>query len=60
MKLRLAHSNPATRFHFPLRFGSRWRGHELPLRVFQLVVLAWLAVAGSRLIGQAIARLLAG
>jgi len=60
MKLRLAPSNLATRIHRPLRFGSRWRGHELPLRILQLVVLAWLAVAGARLIGQGIARLLAG
>jgi hypothetical protein len=60
MKLRLAPSNLSTRFHGPLRFGSRWRGHELPLRVFQLILLGWLAVAGARLIGQGIARLLAG
>jgi hypothetical protein len=43
-----------------LRFGSRWRGHELPLRIFQLIVLAWLAVMGARLIGQVLARALAG
>jgi hypothetical protein len=60
MKLRLAPSNLATRLHHPLRFGSRWRGHELPLRVFQMILLAWLAVAGARLIGQGIARLITG
>ena len=60
MKLRLAPSNLATRIHRPLRFGSRWRGHELPLRIFQLIVLAWLAVMGARLIGQVLARALAG
>ncbi|WP_156328102.1 MULTISPECIES: hypothetical protein [unclassified Massilia] len=60
MKLRLASSHLATRFHRPLRFGSRWRGHELLLRLCQLAVLALLAVEGARLIGRAIARLLAG
>lgn len=60
MKLRLASSNLTSRFHGPLRFGSRWRGHELLLRIVQLVLLGLLAVMGARLIGQGIARLLAG
>jgi hypothetical protein len=56
MKLRLAPSNLATRFHQPLRFGSRWRGHELMLRIFQLAVIVVLAGVGSRLIAHAIAQ----
>ncbi|MGJ7918827.1 hypothetical protein ACI48D_25590 [Massilia sp. LXY-6] len=60
MKLRLAPSNLATRLHRPLRFGSRWRGHELPLRLCQLILLALLAVTVARLVGQGIARILAG
>lgn len=60
MKLRLARSNLATRLHRPLRFGSRWRGHELPLRLCQLILFALLAVTVARLVGQGIARILAG
>lgn len=56
MKLRLAPSDLATRFHQPLRFGSRWRGHELPLRVCQLVVIVLLAGVGVRLLAHAIAQ----
>jgi hypothetical protein len=56
MKLRLAPSDLATRFHQPLRFGSRWRGHELPLRVCQLVVIVLLAGVGTRLLARAIAQ----
>jgi hypothetical protein len=37
-----------------LRFGSRWRGHELALRVCQLVAFAMLAVVGGQLIAQVI------
>jgi hypothetical protein len=47
-------SMKALRFHGPLRFGSRWRGHELLLRACQLVVFALLAVVGGQLIGQLI------
>jgi hypothetical protein len=56
MKLRLAPSNLATRFHQPLRFGSRWRGHELPLRFCQLALLVLFAGVGSRLLAHAIAQ----
>jgi hypothetical protein len=42
------------RFHGPLRFGSRWRGHELMLRLCQLAVFAMLAVVGGQLIAQII------
>jgi hypothetical protein len=37
-----------------LRFGSRWRGHELPLRIVQLLVLVWLGVVGGQLIAKAV------
>jgi hypothetical protein len=50
MKLRLAPVDLATRFHRPLRFGSRWRGHELPLRMLQLAVIVLLAAVGVKLI----------
>jgi hypothetical protein len=56
MKLRLAPSNLATRIHQPLRFGSRWRGHELPLRFCQLALLVLFAGVGSRLVAHAIAQ----
>jgi hypothetical protein len=56
MKLRLAPSKLATRIHQPMRFGSRWRGHELPLRVCQLALLVLIAGVGSRLIAHAIAQ----
>jgi hypothetical protein len=54
MKLRLAPMHLPARFHGPLRFGSRWRGHELLLRVCQLVVFALAAVVGGQLIAQLI------
>lgn len=57
MKLRLAPGHLATRIHGPLRFGSRWRGHELMLRVCQLMVFALLAVIGGRLIAQLISHI---
>ena len=56
MKLRLASSNLVTRFQRPLRFGSRWRGHELLLRLCQLVVIVLLAGVGVRLIGRTLAQ----
>lgn len=42
------------RFHGPLRFGSRWRGHELLLRACQLIAFAVAAVVGGQLIAQLI------
>jgi hypothetical protein len=54
MKLRLTPVHLGTRFHGPLRFGSRWRGHELTLRVCQLAVFALMAVVGGQLIAQVI------
>ena len=56
MKLRLAPSTLATRLHRPLRFGSRWRGHELLLRFCQLVVIVLLAGFGSRMIAKFVAQ----
>jgi hypothetical protein len=57
MKMRFASVHlphlPA-RFHGPLRFGSRWRGHELALRVCQIVAFALVAVIGGQLIAQII------
>jgi hypothetical protein len=56
MKLRLAPSNLAMRFHRPLRFGSRWRGHELLLRLCQFAVIVLLAGVGSRMIAKFVAQ----
>ena len=42
------------RFHGPLRFGSRWRGHELALRVCQVAMFGVLAMFGGQLIAQII------
>lgn len=54
MKLRFAPAHLATRFHGPLRFGSRWRGHELMLRAVQVLAFAVLAVIGGQLVAQLI------
>lgn len=54
MKLRLAPASLATQLHRPLRFGRGFRGHELALRVLQIVVILWLAVAGAKLIAHAV------
>jgi hypothetical protein len=54
MKRRLPQLNLATHLHRPLRFGSRWRGHELPLRIVQLLLLVWLGVEGGQLIAKAV------
>jgi hypothetical protein len=37
-----------------MRFGRRWRGHELALRLIQLAVLVVVAIVGSRLIAGAV------
>jgi hypothetical protein len=63
MKLRLAPAGLATQLHRPMRFGRRFRGHELLLRIIQVVLLLWLAVAGAKLIAHGVAvgsRALAG
>jgi len=54
MKLPLAHSHLSSRFHGPLRFGARWRGHELMLRMIQIALLLTLAVFGARFVAQGI------
>ena len=40
--------------HRPLRFGRRLRGHELPLRIVQVLVLVWLGVVGGQLIAKGV------
>ncbi len=57
MKLRLASPHLAERLHRPLRFGRRWRGHELPLRLAQLAVLIVVAAVGAKLMAEAVALL---
>ena len=42
-------------FHRPMRFGRRWRNHELWLRVVQLVLFVVLAAFASKLIASGVA-----
>jgi len=55
MKLRLAPPHLAQRLHNPMRFGRRWRGHELALRLIQLAVLVVVAGVGAKLIAEGVA-----
>ena len=57
MKRRLVPDHLAMHLHRPLRFGSRMRGHELLLRIGQLILIGWLAVVGAKLIAQVVAGL---
>ena len=54
MKRQLPQLKPAMHFHGPLRLGRRWRGHELPLRIVQVLLLVWLGVIGGQLIAKAV------
>ncbi len=54
MKLRLASPHLADRFHGPMRFGRRWRGHELALRLLQFVLFVALAAFCVPLIANAV------
>lgn len=56
MKLRLVSPGLAERFHRPLRFGRRWRGHELALRVIQLFLIASLGFMGARMIAHGVSQ----
>jgi len=56
MKLQLAPANLAAQFHRPLRFGRRWRGHELPLRLIQLALIASLGFTGAQLIAHGVSQ----
>lgn len=56
MKLRLAPASLAEKFHRPLRFGRRWRGHELLLRIIQLVLIAGIGFMGAQLIAHGVSR----
>lgn len=58
MKLRLATSAFASRFHGPLRFGRAWRGHELALRLVQLAVLVVVGAIGAKLMADGVAFLI--
>ena len=63
MTFHTAHASLSARLHRPLRFGRRWRGHELALRLLQLVVIVVAAVLGAQFIAHGVAmlgRLLAG
>jgi hypothetical protein len=55
MNVRIASSHLATQIHRPMRFGRRWRGHELALRIVQIVLILWLAVAGAKLLAHGVA-----
>ncbi|MFN3790208.1 hypothetical protein [Massilia sp.] len=58
MKLRLASPHLAERLHRPLRFGRRWRGHELALRLVQLAVLVVVGAIGAKLMADGVALLI--
>jgi len=54
MNIRHAPTHLAARFHRPLRFGSRWRGHELLLRIIQLALILFFAVAGAQWVAKGV------
>ena len=56
MKRHLAPASLTEKFHRPLRFGRRWRGHELLLRIIQLALIAWLGFMGAQLIAHGVSR----
>ena len=56
MKLRLAPTHLAERFHHPLRFGRRWRGHERILRIIQIILIASLGFMGAQLIAHGVSQ----
>lgn len=56
MKLRLAPASLASQLHRPLRFGRRWRGHELALRIIQLILIASLGFFGAQLVAHGISQ----
>lgn len=56
MRHRLVPAHLAARFHRPLRFGRRWRGHELALRIIQVVLIAALAFTGARMIAHGVSQ----
>ena len=54
MKPRLAPANLANHFHRPFSLGTAFRGYEPLLRIGQLILLVWLALAGAKLLAQAV------
>jgi hypothetical protein len=54
MKLRLAPAHLANQLQRPFSLGSAFRGYEPLLRIGQLILLFWLAVAGARVLAQAL------
>jgi len=54
MKPRLAPANLANHFQRPFSLGTAFRGYEPLLRIGQLIVLVWLALAGAKLLAQAV------
>ena len=54
MKFRLAPVNPANHLHRPFSLGSAFRGYESLLRIGQLILLFWLALAGAKLLAQTV------
>ena len=53
MKLRLAPAHLA-HFHRPFSLGRAFRGFEPLLRIGQWILLLWLALAGAKLLAQAL------
>ena len=55
MKLRPASLHLPAQFHLPLRFGRRWRNHELGLRLIQLALFVVLAAVAAKTIATGVA-----
>jgi hypothetical protein len=54
MKTRLAPANLANHFHRRFSLGSAFRRFEPLIRIGQLILLVWLALACAKLLAQAI------
>ena len=59
MNVRHASLHLPARFHRPLRFGTRFRGHELLLRMIQLALILVLAVVGAQWVAKGVRMLAA-
>lgn len=55
MKLRPPSLHLPAQFHGPVRFGRRWRNHELPLRLIQLALFVVLAAVAAKTIATGVA-----
>jgi len=54
MNVRHASLHLPARFHRPLRFGARFRGHELLLRMIQLALILVFAIVGAQWVARGV------